>query len=205
MYLSKITPLLLCLLVSVSDAQSKSDEIAPAAAATGVEKLAVPFSGKQSEEWMVVQQQMINAKGKVENQKKLIENLIIQKSTLKGSELAEKNEALKTAHIELLRYIENYNTLNSNFETKYPEKGAALGRVYKRIDPTNLQMIEQRMTLEGRLHRLSTKIQKQYPQPTDVVVEEKSKSDKAKLKKKILQSESKSNDIQVTDQIILQK
>ena len=71
-------------------------------------------------------------KGKVENQQKIVENLILQKSTLKGPQLTEKIEALKVAHIELIRVINHYNQLKSDFESKYPEKGAALGRVYKK-------------------------------------------------------------------------
>ncbi len=163
------------------------------------------FSGKQSEEWMTVQNQLITAKGKVENQQKLVENLIQQKANLKGPELAAKIESLKEAHTELIRVINHYNTLNSNFETKFPEKGAAIGRVYKRIDPANIEVIESKMTLEGRLNRLNAKIKKQYPKSADVVVDAEKLEDLKKVKKKNTLPDSKSDELQVTDQIILQK
>ncbi len=166
----------------------------------------VSFSGKQSEEWMAVQNQLITAKGKVENQQKTVEALILQKENLKGAQLSEKIESLKQAHIELLRVINNYNTINSNFETKYPEKGAAIGRIYKRIDPTNIEMIESKMTLEGRLHRLNSKILKQYPKSATLKADTDETNDKLKkIKKKNTLPDSKPNELQVTDQIILQK
>lgn len=162
------------------------------------------FSGKQSEEWMSVQNQLIIAKGKVENQQKLVENLIQQKEKLKGAELSAKIENLKEAHIELIRLINNYNTLNSNFETKFPEKGAAVGRVYKRIDPANIDVIQNKMTLEGRLKRLNAKIKKQYPRSAEVADAEKPENLK-KVNKKNTLPDLKSDEVQVTDQIILQK
>ena len=73
------------------------------------------------------------------------------------------------------------------------------------LETDKLQMIEKRMTLEGRLNRLNSKIQKQYPQTPDLAAEVNIKNEKAKLKKKALQSDSKTDDVQVTDQIILQK
>ena len=163
------------------------------------------FSGKQSEEWMSVQNQLVIAKGKVENQQKLVENLIRQKETLKGTELTAKIENLKEAHIELIRLINNYNTLNSDFETKFPEKGAAVGRIYKRIDPANIEVIQKKMTLEGRLKRLNEKIKKQYPKSAEVVVDAEKLESLKKIKKKNTLPDSKSDEVQVTDQIILQK
>lgn len=161
------------------------------------------FSGKQSEQWMAVQSQLITARSKVENQEKIVESLILKKVGLKGSELAENIEALKAAHIELIRVIGYYNNLNSDFETKYPEKGAATGRVYKRIDPASIQKMESKMTLEGRLNRLNAKIKKQYnPRPEVVATSEPENSAK---KAKKLPPAAKSDEIQVTDQIILQK
>ena len=139
-------------LASIGQTQDKAGTPSDPAVKTTI------FSGKQSEEWISVQNQLVIAKGKVENQQKLVENLIRQKETLKGTELTAKIENLKEAHIELIRLINNYNTLNSDFETKFPEKGAAVGRVYKRIDPANIEVIQNKMTLEGRLKRLNEKI-----------------------------------------------
>lgn len=198
MYLGKLI-LSLFMLNSLSYAQDNAGTSSDPALKSAT------FSGKQSEEWMSVQNQLVIAKGKVENQQKLVENLIQQKENLKGAALTAKIEELKAAHIELIRLIDNYNTLNSNFETKFPEKGAAVGRVYKRIDPANIEVIQNKMTLEGRLKRLNAKIKKQYPRSAEGVVDPKKSEDLKNIKKKNTLPDSKSDEVQVTDQIILQK
>ncbi len=187
------------LVASLSHAQDKTG--APSDPSAKI----TTFSGKQSEEWMSVQNQLVIAKGKVENQQKLVENLIQQKQSLKGTELTAKIENLKEAHIELIRLINHYNTLNSDFETKFPEKGAAVGRVYKRIDPTNIEVIQNKMTLEGRLKRLNAKIRKQYPKSAEVVADTEKSEGVKKIKIKNTLPDSKTDEVQVTDQIILQK
>src|SRR3989344_3816396 len=145
----------------------------------------ISYSGKQSEEWMQVQTQLITVKGKVENQQKLVENLIMQKENLKGKEQSEKIEQLKKEHTELMRLIQHYNQLSLDFQTKFPEKGSTMGRVYKRMDTTNVEGIQKQMTLDGRLKRLSHKVKKKDSQE--------------------LVSDPKSSGSEVTDQIILQK
>ncbi len=179
------------------------EETAPAV--SGTPPMPEAFSGKQSEQWMAVQSQLITARSKVENQEKIVESLILQKTNLKGPALAEKIEALKEAHIELIRVIGFYNNLNSDFETKFPEKGAALGRVYKRIDPASVQKIESKMTLEGRLNRLNAKIKRQYNQGGDAAVESDTAKNSKKNKNQGTAPAAASDEIQVTDQIILQK
>ncbi len=191
--------LVLCLVLSQSaGAQAQADE--PANALPPAD-----FSGKQSEQWMAVQSQLITARSKVENQEKIVEALIEKKSRLKGAELAAKIEALKEAHIELIRVINYYNNLNSDFETKFPEKGAAPGRVYKRIDPASIQKMESKMTLEGRLKRLNAKIKSQYGQTSEGMAPKSVDVKNKKVNKNNASPVMKSEDIQVTDQIILQK
>ena len=80
---------------SIVYAQDKTKTNLPANQQTNQQIKTLTFSGKQSEEWMTVQNQLITAKGKVENQQKLVENLIQQKANLKGPELAAKIESLK--------------------------------------------------------------------------------------------------------------
>ncbi len=167
------------------------------------------FSGKQNEEWMQVQTQLTTIKSKVENQQKLVEGLIQKKELVQGKEQAAVIEELKKAHVELIRIVEQYNLINTNFQTKFPEKGGALGRVYKRIDPSSIETIENKMTAEGRLQKLNQTIEKQYSK--------KSKKENHLTKKDHVKTGSdksvvpettpapKPRETQVTDQIILQK
>lgn len=170
-----------------------------------------PYSGHQTEEWLQVQNQLTNLKGRVENQKKLVENLIWQKEHTKGAQQIEKMDELVKAHAEWARLVEAFNQLNTTFQTKFPEKGGALGRVYKRMEPSRTEALENKITLEDRIGKLNNTIKKQYskknPSP-------KEKSSVEVLPKKINKKESlksdtdlenKVQDVPVTDQIILQK
>ena len=167
------------------------------------------FSGKQSEEWMQVQSQLTTIKSKVENQEKLVENLIQKKELVHGKEQIEVIEELKKAHIELIRVVEQYNLINTNFQTKFPEKGGVLGRIYKRIDSSSLETIENKMTLEGRLQKLNQTLQKQYSKKLKKDIHLSQKIDSKRSEEKNLGLDSthvaKPRETQVTDQIILQK
>lgn len=173
------------------------------------EVVSTSFSGKQNEEWMQVQSQLTTIKGKAENQQKLVEDLIQKKELATGKGQAAIIEELKKAHIELIRVVDQYNLINTNFQTKFPEKGGSLGRIYKRIDPSTIETIENKMTLEGRLQKLDQTIQKQYSKKLKKNGEQTKKS-KAPLsvdKLGVLVPEPavKPRETQVTDQIILQQ
>lgn len=169
-----------------------------------------PYSGNQNDEWLKVQTQLITVKGKVETQKVLVEGLIAQKAHSGGHSSAAETETLQKEHENLMKLIEEFNALNTNFQNRFPEKGAAPGRVYKRINPDSLEVLEKNMTLEGRLKRLSSKIKKQYTPDEDLKNETvkvkshdsehgHSKSEQPHKKKQ------PAPNIDVTDQIILQK
>ena len=165
------------------------------------------YSGKQNEEWLIVQNQLTTFKTRVENQKKLVEHLIIEKETVKGTEQTAVIEELKKAHLELIRLIGQYNETSTTFETKFPEKGGSFGRVYKRIDPASIDSLENKMTLEGRLQKLDRVIKNKYSKSPNKD-DDKSNALK-KNKKKLIQTDTgpqiKPAETQVTDQIILQK
>lgn len=170
------------------------------AAATGVEK---NFSGKQNEEWLQVQAQLTTLKGKVETQKTLVEGLIMQKAHGGHGD----DEQLKKEHAAWITMIEEYNKLSTSFQNRFPEKGAAFGRIYKRINPDNIEALENQMTAEGRMKRLNKKIKKQYRQdekeaaaPTVNAHGVQTHTVESSVKKKKITEE-----IPVTDQIILQK
>lgn len=184
---------------------SKESKEAPTIEASDKE-----FSGHQTEEWMTVQTQLTTMKGKVENQKKLVESLIQRKEITKGAEQIETIEELKKAHLEYIRIIDSYNLLNTTFQTKFPEKGGTVGRVYKRIDPANIEAMQNKMSAEGRLQKLNKTIEKQYSNAVPASDSNKSalalkKSGKKALVQPPVAPAEKAQDIQVTDQIILQK
>lgn len=167
----------------------------------------VNYSGSQSEEWLKVQGQLTTLKGKVETQKTLVESLILQKSH-GGHSTPEDEATLEKEHAAYIVMIDDYNKLSTNFQNRFPEKGAALGRIYKRIDPENIESIETQMTAEGRMKRLNSKIKKQYKQDTG---ETKAAAEHGVVPSKVHIVESTKNkkrvtdEIPVTDQIILQK
>ncbi len=190
------------------DAQSKASKnnSAPAPGASNEKQ----YSGRQTEEWMIVQTQLTTMKGKVENQKKIVESLIQQKEVTKGAEQSEKIEELKKAHLEYIRVIEVYNQLNTTFQTKFPEKGGTVGRVYKRMDPATIETLQNKMSVEGRLQKLNKMIEKQYSKALAPGDKNKPKAATQHSGNKvplqfIPQPVEKAQEVQVTDQIILQK
>lgn len=182
------------------------------------------YSGRQTDEWLKVQADLTSLKGKVETQKGLVEGLILAKAHGGGHSTSEESETLKKEHENLQKMIEEYNALTTSFQNRFPEKGAAIGRVYKRIDTDSVETIEATMTAEGRMRQLNKKIKNQYEK-----ISEKKKPESAHgaMKteghaeskhetvepsgKKVHIIESTSNkkkiteEIPVTDQIILQK
>ena len=207
--ISIFTVIILIIVVDVQ-AQEEAKPTKDNKASVPAEPVEKDYSGHQTEEWMAVQTQLTTMKGKVENQKKLVESLIQQKEIATGAEQAEKIEELKKAHLEYIRVIESYNQISTTFQTKYPEKGGTIGRVYKRIDPANIESLKNKMSAEGRLQKLNKTIEKQYsknPAPSDrnksAIVPKK--SGKKVIPDSVSEPVEKVKDVQVTDQIILQK
>jgi hypothetical protein len=175
------------------------------------------YSGQQSQAWSEVQTKLAAAKAKVDTQDALVKALSSEKEHLSGAALSEKIEQLKKEHIKWQKLVSDYNTLNNDYETKFPEKGIKEVRKYKRIDPKNIERIENDKSLDGRILRLQNKILKQYPKTAQKIEAEKElklKIDEAK-KVKINQSRKSDphqknkkksvNDSDVTGQIILNK
>lgn len=199
-----------CVYVHAAEEEAKSKPAKEGKEAATAELNDKEFSGHQTEEWMNVQNQLTTLKGKVENQKKLVESLIQQKEITKGAEQIEKIEELKIAHSEYIRVIEAYNQMSTTFQTKFPEKGGTVGRVYKRIDPANIESMKNKMSAEGRLQKLNKTIEKQYSKSVDSSDVNKAALAHKKSNKKVLlvpmaAPVEKVQEVQVTDQIILQK
>lgn len=144
-------------------APKKEEKPAEGAATT----LNQDYSGKQNQDWEKAQAKLGAAKGKMDAQMALLQSLIADKERLKGKERADKVEELKSEHIKLRKYIEEYNELNDEFLTKFPEKGIKQSRIYKRVKPKTLKAYEEDMTVHGRVNKLHSKIMKQYPKTQD--------------------------------------
>lgn len=126
------------------------------------------FSGKQSLEWEKVQTKLGAMKGKLDAQLSLVESLVSNKEQLKGEALAVKMQDLKKEHLKLQKMIEEYNQLNLEFLTKYPERGIKESRLYNRVKSKSLKSYEKEMTVAGQLQRLHTKILSQYSKSNEV-------------------------------------
>ncbi len=207
MFLNKLVVILVTIFIVSTFAQEESEKKMPAKKDSAKANETKIYSGKQNEEWLTVQNQLTTLKGRVGNQKKLVENLIIQKEAVKGAQQAAVIDELKKAHLELIRLIGQYNEISTTFETKFPEKGGSLGRVYKRIDPANIDAMENKMTIEGRLQKLDRTIKNKYSKSPKK--DEAENQTVKKSKKNVINTEAgpqlKPLDVQVTDQIILQK
>ena len=152
-------------------------------AAPEVEK---KFSGSQTDEWMKVQAELTALKARVEAQKATVEGLIASKAHSGGHANSTDSENLKKEHEKLLAMIEEYNALSTSFQNRFPEKGSAIGRIYKRIDPEDVDTMETNMSTEGRMNLLDRKIRKQYNRQTaeDVAAEKNAEKKALDVKEK---------------------
>lgn len=146
------------------------------------------YSGKQTQEWSEVQTKLAALKGKVDSQDSVVKALIVEKSTLTGDNQIQKIDQLKKEHQKWQVMVEEYNKLNSEYETRFPEKGLKENRVYRRIDPKSIERIENDMTLEGRLARLQKKVFKQYPKTSKQIELEKAQKQKIEDAKRVMRS-----------------
>lgn len=121
------------------------------------------FSGKQSAEWEKIQSDLATVKGKLESQSGVVKGLIIKKNLLKGEELDSILDELKKEYERIETLTEEYNRINLEYLTKFPERGTKGLRIYKRIKAKSLQAYENELTVQGRVNRLRSKLLSQYP------------------------------------------
>lgn len=167
------------------------------AAASNAEK---DYSGKQSLEWEKAQAELGTIKGKLDAQTGIVKGLLEKKSELKGEALDQNLDELKKEYQKLLQYTDEFNKLNMEYQTKYPERGTKEARIYKRIKPKSLQAMENEMTIQGRVNRLHSKILNQYPKNIQPV--KKKKLIKRSDDKTDSENTKKPDEVDVTDQII---
>lgn len=174
------------------------------------------YSGKQTQQWSEVQSKLSALKGKVDAQEAIVKSLILEKNAVghganaghaNEEALAARIEQLKKEHEKLQSLVAEYNKMNTNYETRFPEKGLKENRIYRRADPQAIQPDETVSNYEERVQRLQNRILRQYPKSSLRLKTSQSQSKKSKepsvSKEKVHESPKKAGD--VTDQIILQK
>jgi len=152
-------------LVSANNGEASAKEGAPS------EQL---YSGKQDQNWELVQAEVTALKGKMEMQSTLVQNLIAEKNSLTGQPLQQKMDQIKSEHQKYERLVVEYNAKNEEFVTRYPERGLKEKRVYKRAKIKSLDSFEDDVTVRGRMNKLHNKVLKQYPR---AFTEEKNKKE----------------------------
>ena len=121
------------------------------------------YSGKQDQNWEVVQQELAASKAKLDTQAVLVQNLISEKNKLKGEALTLKIEEIKIEHHKYEKMVFDYNKLNEEYLTKYPERGLKEKRIYKRVKIKSLDSFEDDISIRGKMNKLHKKIKRQYP------------------------------------------
>lgn len=159
------------------------------------------YSGKQNSDWEKTQADLGTIRGKLESQEALVANLIAGKNQLNGEALALKMEELKKEYRKLETLTEEYNRLNLQYLTKFPERGVKEKRIYKRIKTKSLQAFEEDLTVQGRVNRLQNKILNQYPNANATDKKKKTKPEE----KGEIENSKKSDVNEVTEQIIFKK
>ncbi len=125
------------------------------------------YSGKQDQQWEVVQNELGALKSKVDAQSTLVKGLVEQKSNAQGAELGALVENIKKQHQKYEDLVMDYNKKNDEFLTRYPERGLKEKRVYKRVKMKSLNGFEADVSMKARMRRLHDKVLKQYPGVVD--------------------------------------
>lgn len=121
-----------------------------------------PYSGHQTQDWEKVQGRLTTLKAKVDAQEVLVKNLAAEKTKLQGQALVTKVEELKKEYATLRTVTAEYNQLNEEYLTKYPERGLKEKRIYPRIETKSLDAYENDMSVSGRVNRVHKKILQKY-------------------------------------------
>ena len=156
-------------------------------------KEAEDVSGHQTQEWSLLQKELGERKGKIEVQKKIVEELLVQSKSESVQMTTEQIKELKETHKKLSTMTDDYNQLLAKYEMRFPEKGLTQGHKYFRIDNLTLEQFENRMTLEAREKKLINKIRTQYNKPEEDEIKKQAYDPKNDKKP------------EVTEQIILVK
>lgn len=164
------------------------------------------YSGKQGFEWEKAQAEVIAIKAKLEVQISTINAMMDEKNKLKGQALSDKIDQLKMEHEKLKVLMSDYNKLNSEFLTKYPERGIKDVRLYKRSQSKTQKKSDTEMSVGEKVNLVHQKILKQYSVEKSDSKKQQSVSPAMPNNKARDEIKSDSDkDKGITDQLILKK
>lgn len=166
----------------------------------GEQKPVENYSGRQTQEWVELLNQLNGSKAKMEAQKKVVDELLLTKQ--KTTDVVKTQEVIKKLteeHKKLNEYILEYESTRNKLRYRYPEKGIKELRVYERAETRSLNDYENSFSVEAKLTHAVEKMRKKYDRQSD---SDKAKQEKIKIEKK---NESIKKNPQVTDTIILIK
>lgn len=168
------------------------------------------FSGKQNLEWEKIQTKLGALKGKLDSQENVVKAMLSEKNSLAGEDQQKRLELLKEEHARYKKMLEEYNELNNEFLTKFPEKGIKELRLYSRQKSKTLESLGREITVQERAEILHEKIMKQYPSTNRIKgkgsnKDSDSSNTKTETKSKTEESEAKAVSRDVTDSILFSK
>lgn len=137
------------------------------------------YSGTQSDEWIKMEAELNALKGKLDAQQGIVQGLLPHPKAAAGGEhkpppppagpqksMQEKLAELNQESAKYQEMSEEYNKKLKEFQSRYPEKGQALGRKYQRSKGSESnhegQSSEKPLDLDGRIKQLNQKIKSQY-------------------------------------------
>ncbi len=184
-------------LITVQASVAEENNQAPPIVETSLES--VEFSGNQDENWVKMQADVVLVKTRLDAQRAVVTELLVSKKNNKGRIAKDQVDQLNLNHQKLQELSKEYNQKFNEFEIKYPEKGQSFGRQYNRKTELSLDQMENSLTLEGRIRKMSKKIKAQY----GTEAQPATSAQKPKAVEKLTQPVKSKDDI--TEKIILVK
>lgn len=180
-----------------------SEEPPKAEEAKGGAKKEEIYSGRQTQEWVDLLNQLNAAKAKMEAQKKVVDDLLLSKQhTVDPKKVQEIVKKLTEEHKKLNENIQEYESMRSKLRYRYPEKGVKELRVYERVEARTLNEYENSFSVDARLSQAVEVMRNKYKsKEKNKKISPESKQIKTKESEK---PQEKSNP-EVTDSILMVK
>ncbi len=122
---------------------------------------------KTTKEIMELEKQVSALAAKINVKEASVNQLIAQKQTETDSaKVAEIIKLLQQEHRELQGLIKDHAAQLGVLKYRYPERGVAVQRKYKRFDSKSLEEMEKTIGLEGHLRQAREKVKKVYGEET---------------------------------------
>lgn len=190
------------LILQLSPVLSWSNEDTPKAEeAKGSTKKEEIYSGRQTQEWVDLLNQLNAAKAKMEAQKKVVDDLLIAKQhSVDPVKVQENVKKLTEEHKKLNDNIQEYESMRSKLRYRYPEKGVKELRVYERVEARTLNEYENSFSVDARLSQAVEMMRDKYK-----IKNKKTVPKDKEMQTKETQKNQEKNNPEVTDSILMVK